>query len=75
MDYAACGTAQDSNNSAIKAGLTLYKHFDVDPASPYYSSSVSAAIAELKEHMVESVMGCTYLALCYEVVQMHDVFC
>jgi ABC-type branched-subunit amino acid transport system substrate-binding protein len=73
-DYAACGTAQDSNNSAIKAGLTLYKHYDVDPASSYYSSTVRSIIAELKEHSVESVMGCTYLPLCYEVMCLYDAF-
>jgi ABC-type branched-subunit amino acid transport system substrate-binding protein len=69
LGYGACGTAQDSNSSAIKAGLKLYKHYDVDPSSPYYSSKVSAIIAELKEHGIETVMGCTYLGLCYEVIK------
>jgi hypothetical protein len=65
--YAACGTAQNSNSSAIKAGLTLYKHYDVDPSSPYYPSTIRSIIAELKDHGVETLLGCTYVALCYEV--------
>jgi hypothetical protein len=67
MGYGGCGTAQNSNDAAIKAGITLYKHYDVDPASPSYASIVSDIIAELKAQEVETVMGCTYLGLCYEV--------
>lgn len=67
IDFGGCGTAQDSNTTALKYGLSLYKHYDLDPASPYYSSSVSAIIAELNENGVETVMGCTYVGLCYEV--------
>jgi hypothetical protein len=71
IDFGGCGTAQDSNTTALKYGLELYKHYDLDPSSPYYSSTVSGILAELKEHGVETVMGCTYLGLCYEVKLMH----
>jgi ABC-type branched-subunit amino acid transport system substrate-binding protein len=73
--YAACGAAQDSNSSAIKAGLELYKHYDVDPSNPNYSSSISDIIAELKANGVETVMGCSYSTLCYEVNYYQTSFC
>jgi hypothetical protein len=66
-DFAGCGTPEESNSSAINAGLMLYKHFYVDPLSSNYSSSISSIIAELKKQKIETVMGCTYLGLCYEV--------
>jgi hypothetical protein len=67
IGYGGCGTAQNSNSTAQKYGLKLYKHYDVDPSSPNYASTISSIIAELKEHGVETLMGCTYLGLCYEV--------
>jgi ABC-type branched-subunit amino acid transport system substrate-binding protein len=76
-DFAGCGTPQESHASAIKAGITLYKHYDVDSSSPYYYSIISSIIAELKEHGVETVMGCTYSRLCFAVCNMYvheDIF-
>jgi ABC-type branched-subunit amino acid transport system substrate-binding protein len=67
LDYAGCGNPHDSNASAIKAGLTLYKHYDVDPSGPFYSNRIGHIIEELKAHGVETLLGCTYLSLCYEV--------
>lgn len=66
-DFTGCGTPQESNASATSYGLTLYKQYDLNPLSPYYSQNVSDIIADLKKKGVETIVACTYLPLCYEV--------
>jgi ABC-type branched-subunit amino acid transport system substrate-binding protein len=66
-DYGACGSASASNVSATKNGMTLYRHYDVNPSSPSYAEDINRIIADLKNKSVETLVGCTYVPLCYHV--------
>jgi ABC-type branched-subunit amino acid transport system substrate-binding protein len=66
-DYGACGSASASIESAKNNNMTLFKHYDVVPSSPTYADDVARIIADLKNSSVETLVGCTYLPLCYHV--------
>jgi hypothetical protein len=70
-DYVACNEA-DSIATSNKYNLNLYKFILVDPRSPNYAEIIRNVVKDLKDNNVDTVLGCTYSNLCYEV--SHVVF-
>lgn len=67
-DYAGCGdTYQDSVDMAAKYNLTLYGYYLLDSSSSNYSAQVLEIALDLQANQIDTVIGCTYLKLCFEV--------
>jgi hypothetical protein len=68
IGYGGCGdTYEDSVNTAYKHDLTLHGYFLLDSTSSNYSGLVLEVAMDLKANNIETVVGCSYTKLCYDV--------
>lgn len=66
-DSSGCGDYYDSATAADKYNMTLFGYFLLEPTSPTYSQQVYDLAVQFKNAGVETVIGCTFSSLCYEV--------
>lgn len=75
IGYGGCGdTYQDSVDTATKYNLTLHGYYLLDSASSNYSAQVLEVALDLQAHNIETVVGCSYTKLCYDVSFVCKVF-
>jgi hypothetical protein len=66
--YGGCGdTPEDSVTIAKKHNLTLHGYYLLDVTSSNYSALVREIALDLMANNVETVVGCSYMELCYAV--------
>ena len=67
-----CSEAEVARAAALHPEVLLHGYFELDPAAPDYQDQIRSILEDLKAQGVESLLGCSYMDLCIQVVRDTD---
>jgi ABC-type branched-subunit amino acid transport system substrate-binding protein len=71
--YSGCDSYEDSFVTATKYNMSLFGYYPLNPASPSFSADFIELAQKFKDGGLETIIGCTYGILCYEVLSCRRI--